>query len=106
MYESVSGARLNVKKTVGLVTDPNLIDGTSVMQMANGPEKVLGVPVRNIGKQNEFWVALVKKTSVQTWGLEVERIDMCGEVLHHKEYWNISNSICHGNENYPWTFHF
>ena len=28
LYGSVSGARLNVKKTVGLVTDPNLIDGT------------------------------------------------------------------------------
>ena len=34
--------------------------------MTNGPEKVLGVPVGNMSKQNEFWVALVKKTSVQT----------------------------------------
>ena len=63
LYGSVSGARLNVKKTVGLVTDPNLIDGTSVIQMTNGPEKVLGVPVGNMSKQNEFSVALVKKCS-------------------------------------------
>ena len=66
LYGSVSGARLNVKKTVGLVTDPNLIDGTSVIQMTNGPEKVFGVPVGNMSKQNEFSVALVKKTAVQT----------------------------------------
>ena len=37
--------------------------------MTDGPKKVLGVPVGNMSKQNEFWVALVKKlqSRLEVW---------------------------------------
>ena len=68
-YESVSGAKLNIKKTVGLVTQQNLIDLSMGIQMTVGPEKLLGVPVGNLGQRREFWYALVKKlkSRVEVW---------------------------------------
>ena len=60
-YGSVSGAKLNVSKTVGLVSHPDFIDNTLGIQMTIGPERLLGVPVGNKIQQNEFWIALVKK---------------------------------------------
>ena len=59
-YGSVSGAKLNIKKTVGLVTQQNLIDLSMGIQMIVGPEKLLGVPVGNLGQQREFWYAEIK----------------------------------------------
>ena len=46
-YGSVSGAKLNVSKTVGLVSHPDFIDNTLGIQMTIGPERLLGVPVGN-----------------------------------------------------------
>ena len=68
-YGSVSGAKLNVSKTVGLVSHPDCIDNTLGIQMTIGPERLLGVPVGNKIQQNEFWIALVKKlrTRLEVW---------------------------------------
>ena len=60
-YGSVSGAKLNVSKTRGLVSHPDFIDNTLGIQMTIGPERLLGVPFGNKIQQNEFWIALVKK---------------------------------------------
>ena len=50
-YGSVSRAKLNVSKTVGLVSHPDLIDNTLGIQMTIGPERLLGVEI----KSKEYW---------------------------------------------------
>ena len=50
-YGSVSGAKLNIKKTAGLVTHQNLIDSSMCIQVTVVPEKLLGVLVGSLGQQ-------------------------------------------------------
>ena len=68
-YGKVSGAKLNINKTLGIVSHSNLIDDNYGIHMTTGPEQMLGVPVGNQVGQTEFWYALIKKLKarLQIW---------------------------------------
>ena len=68
-YGKVSGAKLNINKTMGIVSHSNLIDDNYGIHMTTGPEKMLGIPVGNQVGQTEFWYALIKKLKarLQIW---------------------------------------
>ena len=69
-YEKVSGSKINLHKTVGLVIHENMEEVVCDLRLTTGPEKVLGIP---LGKQNnngeQFWETLIckMKTKLDIW---------------------------------------
>ena len=61
-YEKASGSKVNIQKTIGLVTSENMNGILDGLKLTTGPEKVLGVPM---GKQQDnnsaYWNSIVDK---------------------------------------------
>ena len=68
-YEKVSGAKLNIKKTKGLVLRPQNVGECEGIDLVLGPEVALGVPVGNDIKNWRMWENLISKvkTKLQIW---------------------------------------
>ena len=71
-YENVSGSKINLHKTVGLVIKENMETVFNDLRLSTGPEKVLGIL---LGKDNKhidyivFWETLIKrmKNKLDIW---------------------------------------
>ena len=53
-YELVSGSKVNLHKTVGLIINENMVGHTNGLRLTCGPENVLGVPLRKNKNSNSL----------------------------------------------------
>ena len=60
-YSKISGAKLNVEKTVGIVTHPNNAGTHHGIRFGIGPERVLGIPIGTNRCNTDFWDQLLHK---------------------------------------------
>ena len=61
-YEQVSGSKVNLHKTVGLVINENMVGHTNGLRLTCGPEKVLGIPLgKNENSNSIFWNLIIDK---------------------------------------------
>ena len=60
-YSKISGAKLNVEKTVGIVTHPNNAGTHHGIRLGIGPERVLGIPIGTNRCNTDFWDQLLHK---------------------------------------------
>ena len=61
-YENVSGSKVNLHKTVGLVIQESMAGVLNGLKLTTGPERVLGVPLgKDSNKSFLFWETLIKK---------------------------------------------
>ena len=58
-YEQVSGSKVNLHKTVGLIINENMVGHTNGLRLACGPENVLRVPIRKKNSNSICWNLMI-----------------------------------------------
>ena len=117
-FERVSGSKINLHKTVGLIVRENMEEVFHELRLTTGPEKVLGIP---LGKTNdndkEFWESLISKmkTKLDIWSSRDLSLEgktyviqslAVSQLLYSIEMKNIDNRYIDSINQFIWDFFY